>query len=74
MEVILKMKKNKRKSDKGYNVNVLMSSKIRIDNAIGMFTSDSKGDPLTVKKTGNGGMIPFLKRYNGKKEIVFVVE
>ncbi len=61
------------KKEKGYNVNALMSAKIRIDNAIGMFTGDSKGDPLTVKKSGNGAVIPFLKRYMGKKVIVFVI-
>jgi hypothetical protein len=64
----------KRSTEKGYNVNVLMSSKIRIDNAIGMFTADSKGKPLTVKKSGNGAVIPFLKRYTGKKAIVFVIK
>lgn len=65
------MKKN---TDKGYNVNVLMSSKIRIDNAIGLFTADSSGEPLTVKKSGNGAVIPFLKRYIGKKAVVFVIK
>ena len=62
------------KKEKPYNINVLMSSKIRIDNAIGMFTADSKGNPLTVKKSGNGAVIPFLKRYIGKKVVVFAVE
>ncbi len=63
----------KKKYEKGYNVNVLMSSKIRIDNAIGMFTADAKGKPLEVKKSGNGAVIPFLKRYIGKKAIVFII-
>ncbi len=67
------MKKAKTKNE-SYNVNVLMSSTIRIDNAIGMFTADSKGYPLIVKKTGNGAMISFLKRYIGKKAIVFIVD
>ena len=65
------MKKNKKSL--GYNVNVFMSNKIRIDSAIGMFSADSKGEPLKVKKSGNGAVIPFLKRYQGKKVIVFVV-
>lgn len=65
------MKKN---TERGYNMNVLMSSKIRIDDAIGMFTADSSGKPLTVKKSGNGAIIPFLKRYVGKKAIVFIVK
>lgn len=59
--------------EKGYNVNVFMSSKIRVDNALGMFSADAKGEPLKVKKSGNGAVIPFLKRYIGKKVIVFVV-
>lgn len=63
----------KNKKDKGYNVNVLMSSKIRIDDAVGIFTVDSKGKQLIVKKSGNGAVIPFLKRYIGKKAIVFVI-
>lgn len=58
---------------KGYNLNVFMSSKIRIDNAIGMFTVDSKKEPLKVKKSGNGAVIPFLKRYTGKKAVVFII-
>ncbi len=61
------------KGEKGYNIDALMSTKIRIDNAIGMFEGDSKGRPLRVKKSGNGAIIPFLKRYLGKKVIVFVV-
>jgi len=64
----------KLKEKKTYNLNVFMSSKIRIDNAIGMFTADSKGKPLEVKKSGNGAVIPFLKRYIGKKTIVFIVD
>ena len=44
----------KKEKDQGYNVNVLMSSKIRVDNAVGIFTADSSGKPLTVKKSGNG--------------------
>lgn len=59
--------------NKGYNVNVFMSSKIRIDNAIGMFSTYSKRDNLLVKKSGNGAVIPFLKRYVGKKAIVFIL-
>ncbi|MBL7100648.1 MAG: hypothetical protein ISS23_01695 [Nanoarchaeota archaeon] len=62
------------RKEKGYNVNVLMSNKIRIDEAVGMFTADSKGKSLTVKKSGNGAVIPFLKRYIGKKAIVFIVD
>ena len=60
--------------EKGYNINVFMSTKIRIDNAIGMFESNSAGGDLIVKKSGNGAVIPFLKRYIGKKVVVFVVE
>ena len=60
--------------EKGYNINALMSTKVRIDNAIGMFSGDAKGSPLTVKKSGNGAVIPFLKRYIGKKVVVFVVD
>lgn len=63
----------KTKTNKGYDVNVFMSSKIRIDDAIGMFTADSKGQPLKVKSSGNGAVIPFLKRYTGKKAIVFIM-
>ena len=59
---------------KGRNVNILMSNKIRIDNAVGMFTVDSKSNELTVRKSGNGAIIPFLKRYIGKKVVVFVVD
>ncbi len=62
-----------KKSEKGYNVNVFMSGKIRIDNATGMFTADAKGKPLEIKKSGNGAVIPFLKRYIGKKAIVFII-
>lgn len=62
------------KKTKPYNVDVLMSSKIRVDNAIGIFTADSKGEPLRVKKSGNGAVIPFLKRYIGKKVVVFVID
>ncbi len=62
------------RKEKGYNVNVLMSSKIRVDNAIGMFTANSKGKPLKIKKSGNGAVIPFLKRYTGKKAVVFVLD
>ncbi|MBI2666756.1 hypothetical protein HYX13_04040 [Candidatus Woesearchaeota archaeon] len=60
-------------TEKGYNLNVFMSSKIRIDNAIGMFETDSTGKELLVKKSGNGAAIPFLKRYIGKKVAVFVI-
>lgn len=72
------MKKNnfdakKQTREKGYNVNALMSTKIRIDDAIGMFETDSKGKPLEVKKSGNGAVIQFLKRYVGKKVVVFVL-
>lgn len=63
----------KEKKDLSYNVNVLMSSNIRIDDAIGMFTVDSAGKQLTIKRSGNGAVIPFLKRYIGKKVVVFVV-
>ncbi len=59
--------------ERGYNINVFMSSKIRIDNAIGMFSADSSGNNLEIKKSGNGAIIPFLKRYIGKKVIVFVL-
>ena len=69
------MKKTAKKdTSQGYNVNVFMSSKIRIDNAIGMFEGDSKGEQLKVKKSGNGAVIPFLKRYIGKKVVVFVID
>ena len=68
------MKNKKNVKDKGYNVDILMSSKIRIDNAIGIFTVDSKGEQLMVKKSGNGAVVPFLKRYIGKKVVVFVVK
>lgn len=61
-------------TEKGYNINVLMSSKIRIDNAIGMFETDATGEPLRVKKSGNGAVISFLKRYIGKKVVVFTIE
>ncbi len=67
-------KENKNGNQEGYNLNVFMSSKVRIDNAVGMFTADSKGKPLEVKKSGNGAVIPFLKRYTGKQVVVFVVE
>jgi len=63
-----------RKKEKKYNVNVFMSSKIRIDNAVGMFSADAKGESLKIKKSGNGAVIPFLKRYIGKKVVVFVVD
>lgn len=63
----------KKKKEEGYNVNALMSTKVRIDNAIGMFSGDSRGDSLRVKKSGNGAVIPFLKRYIGKKVVVFVI-
>lgn len=66
--------KKKEKPERGYNVDVLLGNKIRIDNAIGMFSVDAKGSPLTARKSGNGAAIPFLKRYIGKKVIVFVVE
>ncbi len=64
------------KQDKtnGYNVNVFMSTKIRIDNAIGMFEADSKGNALTVRKSGNGAIIPFQKKYVGKKAVVFIIK
>ena len=65
---------NKMKKKGGYNINVLMSNKIRIDNAIGMFTADSKGQPLKVKQSGNGAVIPFLKRFKGKKAVVFIMD
>lgn len=71
------MKKSKEielKNDRPYNMNVFMQKRIRVENAIGVFTVDSKGDPLEIKKSGNGAIIPFLKRYIGKKAIVFVVE
>jgi len=58
---------------KGYNMDVFMSSKIRIEDAIGVFSVDSKGELLRIKKSGNGAAIPFLKRYIGKKAVVFVV-
>ncbi len=60
--------------NKGYNMDVFMSSKIRIDNAIGMFSADASGKALEVKKSGNGAAIPFLKRYTGKKVVVFVMD
>ena len=69
-----KNEKNKEGKEQGYNVNVLMGANIRIDNAIGMFETDSKGEPLEVKKSGNGAVIPFLKRYIGKKVVVFVID
>ena len=62
------------KKEKSYNMDILMSSKIRIDNAIGMFSVDSKGKNLEVRKSGNGAVIPFLKRYIGKKAIVFIID
>jgi len=69
-------KKNVKRGElsRKYNINVFMSNKIRIDNAVGMFEADSKGNPLKIKKSGNGAVIPFLKRYIGKKAIVFVVK
>ena len=63
-----------KKKEKGYNVNVFMGTKIRVDNAIGMFETDAKGETLKIKKSGNGAVIPFLKRYLGKKVVVFVVD
>ena len=69
-----KNEKNKEGKEQGYNVNVLMGANIRIDNAIGMFETDSKGEPLEVKKSGNAAVIPFLKRYIGKKVVVFVID
>ncbi|MFA5141672.1 MAG: hypothetical protein WC471_01725 [Candidatus Woesearchaeota archaeon] len=63
----------KEKITQGYNLDVLMSSKIRIDHALGMFTTDAKGESLSVKKSGNGAVIPFLKRYIGKNVVVFVI-
>ena len=67
-------KANKNENQKAYDLNIFMSSKVRIDNAIGMFTADSKGQPLEIKKSGNGAVIPFLKRYTGKHVIVFVID
>ena len=69
----MKTATKKRGIEKSYNLNVFMSSKFRVDNAVGVFTADSKGDALKVKKSGNGAVIPFLKRYTGKKVVVFVV-
>ena len=66
-------KKGIKREERGYNIDVLMSSKIRIDDAIGMFESDSSGKVLKVKKSGNGAIIPFLKRFIDKKVVVFVV-
>ncbi len=63
-----------KRKEKAYNVDVLLGNRIRIDNAIGMFAADAKGSPLTVRKSGNGAAIPFLKRYMGKRVIVFVVD
>ena len=67
-------KKTTTEKERGYNINALMSSKVRIDNAIGMFETDSKGSQLRVKKSGNGAVIQFLKRYIGKKIVVFVID
>ena len=63
----------KTQNNTGNNLNIFMSSKIRIDNALGMFTADAKGKPLEIKKSGNGAAIPFLKRYTGKHVVVFVI-
>ena len=46
---------------------------IKINNAIGMFEADASGNPLIIKRSGNGAVIPFLKRYIGKRVIVFVI-
>jgi len=67
-------KKKKKQKERGYNINVLMGSKVRIDNAIGIFETDSKSNQLRVKKSGNGAVIQFLKRYIGKKVVVFVID
>ena len=67
------MTKRIREIEKGYNMDVLMSTKLRIDNAIGLFETNSGGAELKVKKSGNGAVIPFLKRYVGKKVIGFVI-
>ncbi len=68
------MKTKSNISENSRRLDVLMSSKVRIDNAIGMFTADSQGKPLKIKKSGNGAAIPFLKRYTGKNVVVFVVK
>ena len=46
---------------------------IKINNTIGMFEADASGNPLIIKRSGNGAVIPFLKRYIGKRVIVFVI-
>jgi len=68
------MESSTKKGNRGYNINVLMDSEIKIKNAIGVFTVDSKGKPLRITKSGNGAVISFLKRYLGKKAVVFVVK
>ena len=55
--------RNRRKEKPSIDTDVLMSRKVRIDNALGMFTVDSRSRELEVKKSGNGAVIPFLKRY-----------
>jgi len=67
------MKKRIQAHPKKHKVNIVMSKSIRIDNAIAVFDSDAKGEPLTIKKSGNGAAIPFLKRFIGKKAVVFVI-
>ncbi len=56
------------------DVKVKMSNLITIKNVLAVYTADASGKPLTVKRSGNGAAIQFLKRYSGKRVVVFIIE
>ncbi len=57
-----------------HNIELAIQNKILLNNIFGIFETDSKNKSLIVKKFGNGAMIPFSKKYLGKRVVVLVVE
>ncbi|MBI2040739.1 MAG: DUF2080 family transposase-associated protein [DPANN group archaeon] len=49
-------------------------NRLLLNNVAGIFETDAKGAALKVKEFGNGAMIPFSKKYLGKRVVVLVVE
>ncbi len=49
-------------------------NRLLLDNVAGIFETDSKSQALKVKEFGNGAMIPFSKKWLGKRVVVLVMD
>ncbi len=54
-------------------VELIGQNRMLLNNVEGIFETDASGQALKVKEFGNGAMIPFYKRWLGKRVVVLVV-